>query len=114
MARGEFRGAGSGRDFVGEETQWGWHGLSRQFALEQQLLFFFLLRKISPRLIFSILMQDEGNTNYSVMLPRDQFERRVNARLVADAVQEMGIHAVNVTDRYDVCVGDRKVHTYIP
>ncbi|KNZ46615.1 uncharacterized protein VP01_711g6 [Puccinia sorghi] len=64
---------------------------------------------ISPRLIFSILMQDEGNTNYSVMLPRDQFERRVNARLVADAVQEMGIHAVNVTDRYDVCVGDRKV-----
>ncbi|PLW09677.1 hypothetical protein PCANC_22239 [Puccinia coronata f. sp. avenae] len=52
---------------------------------------------------------DEGNTNYSVMLPRDQFERRVNAGLVANAVQEMGIDHVNVTDRYDVCVGDRKV-----
>ncbi|KAA1117688.1 Biotin/lipoate A/B protein ligase [Puccinia graminis f. sp. tritici] len=52
---------------------------------------------------------DEGNTNYSVMLPRDQFERQTNARLVAKAVQEMGIDRVTVTDRYDVCVGDRKV-----
>ena len=52
---------------------------------------------------------DEGNTNYSIMLPRDQFERRTNARLVANAVQEMSIDRVNVTDRYDVCVGDRKV-----
>jgi len=52
---------------------------------------------------------DEGNTNYSVMLPRAQFERGENARLVAEAVQEMGVQGVTVTDRYDVCVGDRKV-----
>ncbi|MBW0481686.1 hypothetical protein O181_021401 [Austropuccinia psidii MF-1] len=52
---------------------------------------------------------DEGNTNYSVMVPRLQFNRRKNAELVASALTQMGVNAVNVTDRHDVCVEDFKV-----
>lgn len=47
--------------------------------------------------------QDLGNTNYCVFVPREQFERRTNAELVARALNEVKIPA-SVNKRNDICV----------
>ncbi|KAH9449267.1 hypothetical protein Pst134EA_019167 [Puccinia striiformis f. sp. tritici] len=52
---------------------------------------------------------DEGNTNYSIMMSRERFDRSTNTRIVSRAIQEMGIPKVDITDRYDVCVNNQKV-----
>ncbi|ORY90879.1 hypothetical protein BCR35DRAFT_108826 [Leucosporidium creatinivorum] len=51
---------------------------------------------------------DLGNTNYCVFVPREQFERRINAELVARALNEVKIPA-NVNERNDICVEGFKV-----
>ncbi|POW22436.1 hypothetical protein PSHT_01364 [Puccinia striiformis] len=56
---------------------------------------------------------DEGNTNYSIMMSRERFDRSTNTRIVSRAIQEMGIPKVDITDRYDVCVNNQKVQTSI-
>ncbi|KAI5476476.1 hypothetical protein MNV49_007723 [Pseudohyphozyma bogoriensis] len=47
--------------------------------------------------------QDLGNTNYCVFVPREQFERRVNAELVARALNELKVPA-EVNERNDIVV----------
>ncbi|KAH7343456.1 lipoate-protein ligase A [Rhizoctonia solani] len=53
---------------------------------------------------------DLGNTNYSVMVPREIFDRDTNAQLVASALgsQDIGIPAY-VNERHDVVVHGKKV-----
>ncbi|POW22395.1 hypothetical protein PSHT_01358 [Puccinia striiformis] len=46
-------------------------------------------------------MKDEGNTNYSIMMTLESFDRSTNTRIVSQAIQEMGIPKVDITDRYD-------------
>ncbi|KAJ2615514.1 hypothetical protein H4S08_001197 [Coemansia sp. RSA 1365] len=51
---------------------------------------------------------DLGNTNYTVIMPRDAFTRDRCAQMVAQALQHADIPA-HVTARHDVAVGTRKV-----
>lgn len=55
-------------------------------------------------------MQDLGNTNYSVMIPRETFDRNTNAELVASALSspEIGISAL-VNERHDIVVQGKKI-----
>lgn len=60
----------------------------------------------------SHLQQDEGNTNYSISIPRTAFDRRTNAELVARGLATLGIPA-SVNERNDVAVDKFKMsHTY--
>ncbi|KAH9449272.1 hypothetical protein Pst134EB_020096 [Puccinia striiformis f. sp. tritici] len=43
------------------------------------------------------------------MMTRESFDRSTNTRIVSQAIQEMGIPKVDITDRYDVCVNNQKV-----
>ncbi|KAI9613845.1 hypothetical protein H4Q26_009695 [Puccinia striiformis f. sp. tritici PST-130] len=54
-------------------------------------------------------MKDEGNTNYSIMMTRESFDRSTNTRIVSQAIQEMGIPKVDITDRYDNIVDSKAV-----
>ncbi|KAJ3191057.1 Biotin/lipoate A/B protein ligase [Irineochytrium annulatum] len=51
---------------------------------------------------------DQGNMNYSIMLPRDMFSRRLTTTLVARSLHELDIPG-QVNERHDVVVADRKV-----
>ncbi|KAJ2453989.1 hypothetical protein EV183_001829 [Coemansia sp. RSA 2336] len=51
---------------------------------------------------------DLGNTNYTVLMPRQAFSRDRCAVMVSEALQQLGIPA-RVTARHDVAVGGRKV-----
>ncbi|KAG8690962.1 Biotin/lipoate A/B protein ligase, partial [Ceratobasidium sp. 423] len=53
---------------------------------------------------------DLGNTNYSVMVPRETFTRDANAKLVASALnsRDIGIPAY-VNGRHDIVVHDKKM-----
>ncbi|KDQ15382.1 hypothetical protein BOTBODRAFT_108526 [Botryobasidium botryosum FD-172 SS1] len=51
---------------------------------------------------------DLGNTNYSVSVPRESFDRRSNAELVAAAVRALGPPAY-VNERHDICVDGYKI-----
>jgi lipoate-protein ligase A len=52
--------------------------------------------------------QDLGNTNYCVFMPRTQFERRTNALLVSDALNNLDINTY-VNDRNDICIDGYKI-----
>ncbi|KAJ1735833.1 hypothetical protein LPJ61_000339 [Coemansia biformis] len=52
---------------------------------------------------------DMGNTNYTVIMPRDEFARDRCAQIVARALQRHADIPAHVTARHDVAVGDRKV-----
>ncbi len=56
--------------------------------------------------------QDLGNTNYSIAIPRVQFDRRTNAELVAQAVRMLGPQAT-VNDRNDVVIDGYKINEYL-
>ncbi|KAG5635935.1 hypothetical protein H0H81_009620 [Sphagnurus paluster] len=45
---------------------------------------------------------DLGNTNFSIHLPRQEFDRHVTAQLVLRAVRSLGVNA-QVNDRNDIC-----------
>ncbi|KAF9429095.1 Biotin/lipoate A/B protein ligase, partial [Entomortierella beljakovae] len=51
---------------------------------------------------------DMGNTNYSIMMPRDVFDRRTNVELVCRALQELDIPAI-VNERHDITVDGKKI-----
>ncbi|KAF8076802.1 hypothetical protein FPV67DRAFT_433361 [Lyophyllum atratum] len=51
---------------------------------------------------------DLGNTNFSIHLPRQEFNRQATAQVVLRAVRSLGINA-RVNDRNDICVGQDKV-----
>ncbi|KAF8874354.1 hypothetical protein BD779DRAFT_1566899 [Infundibulicybe gibba] len=51
---------------------------------------------------------DLGNTNFSIHLPRQTFDRHVTAQIVLRAVRSLGIDA-RVNERNDICVGPDKV-----
>ena len=53
-------------------------------------------------------VQDLGNTNFSIHLPRTSFDRHATAQVVLAAVRALGVDA-RVNDRNDVCVGDYKM-----
>ena len=52
--------------------------------------------------------QDMGNTNFSIHLPRNSFDRHVTSQLVLRAVRSFGIDA-QVNERNDICVGPYKM-----
>ncbi|KZO98089.1 Lipoyltransferase and lipoate-protein ligase [Calocera viscosa TUFC12733] len=55
------------------------------------------------------VFHDPGNTNYSMMLPREHFARRPQAELVASALKAMGATRARVNERNDIYVGKYKM-----
>lgn len=51
---------------------------------------------------------DLGNTNFSIHLPRQSFDRHVTARVILHAVRSMGIDAC-INERNDICMGKDKI-----
>ncbi|TPX72179.1 hypothetical protein SpCBS45565_g00407 [Spizellomyces sp. 'palustris'] len=51
---------------------------------------------------------DIGNSNYTIFMPRDEFDRRTNAQLVCRGLHQLDIPAL-VNDRHDLVIGDKKV-----
>ena len=56
----------------------------------------------------SKIVQDLGNTNFSIHLPRSSFDRHATAQVVLRAVRSLGVDAL-VNDRNDICVGKDKI-----
>jgi lipoate-protein ligase A len=54
------------------------------------------------------LSQDLGNTNYSILIPKDSFSRRPNALLVARALQSLSVPA-EVNERNDITLDGFKI-----
>ncbi|KAL7413024.1 hypothetical protein BDY24DRAFT_71388 [Mrakia frigida] len=54
------------------------------------------------------VFHDLGNTNYSILIPKDMFERRPNAELVARALNTLGVDA-KVNDRNDITLDGFKI-----
>ncbi|KAF7294224.1 Lipoyltransferase/lipoate-protein ligase [Mycena chlorophos] len=52
---------------------------------------------------------DLGNTNFSIHLPREIFDRKNTANIVLRAVREIGIPAARVNDRNDIYVSSNKI-----
>jgi hypothetical protein len=52
--------------------------------------------------------QDLGNTNYCVFVPRDEFNRKTNAELVAAGLRRLDVDAY-VNERNDICVDGFKM-----
>ena len=61
--------------------------------------------------ILSLHLQDLGNTNYCVFMPRQRFERRTNALLVSDALNKLNI-GTYVNDRNDICIDGYKMSCF--
>ena len=53
-------------------------------------------------------LQDLGNTNFSIHLPRSAFDRNETGQVVLRAVRSLGVDAV-LNDRNDICVGKEKI-----
>jgi len=53
-------------------------------------------------------LQDLGNTNYSILIPKVMFERRPNAELVARALNSLGVDA-KVNERNDITLDGFKM-----
>jgi lipoate-protein ligase A len=53
-------------------------------------------------------MKDLGNTNFSVHLSREAWDRNVVSQVICNAVRSFGINA-EVNHRNDICVGDVKM-----
>ncbi|KAI8908838.1 hypothetical protein DFJ77DRAFT_433924, partial [Powellomyces hirtus] len=51
---------------------------------------------------------DIGNTNYTIIMPRDSFDRRTNAELVCRGMHQLDIPA-SVNERHDIVVDGKKV-----
>ncbi|KAF9095661.1 Biotin/lipoate A/B protein ligase [Mortierella sp. AD031] len=51
---------------------------------------------------------DTGNTNYSIMMPREVFDRRTNVELICRALHELDIPA-SVNERHDIVVDGKKI-----
>ena len=60
------------------------------------------------RPLSEFLVQDGGNTNYSVAIPRTSFDRRTNAEVVARGLNTLGVSA-SVNERNDVVVDKFKM-----
>jgi hypothetical protein len=58
-------------------------------------------------------LQDLGNTNYCVFVPRLEFDRRTNAELVVSGLKNLSIPA-SVNDRNDIVVDGFKVRFFLP
>lgn len=54
------------------------------------------------------MFHDLGNTNFSIHLPRSEFDRNETGHIVLKAVRSLGVDAV-LNDRNDICVGGDKV-----
>jgi lipoate-protein ligase A len=52
---------------------------------------------------------DLGNTNYSIMMPRGEFDMRRSAQLVCDALRRHLDIPASLTNRNDISVKERKV-----
>ncbi|KAH9809016.1 hypothetical protein DFH28DRAFT_1134536 [Melampsora americana] len=52
---------------------------------------------------------DEGNTNYSIMIPREIFDRKTTGELVARSLILLGLPDIGLNHRHDICLGPDKV-----
>lgn len=59
-------------------------------------------------LAHAYLSQDLGNTNYSIMVPKDIFDRRPNAELITRALRSLGVPA-EVNHRSDITLEGSKM-----
>lgn len=48
------------------------------------------------------VFHDEGNVNYSVIMPTAEFDRDKHAEMVARALQNLGVEKVRVNERHDI------------
>ncbi|KAJ3153774.1 Biotin/lipoate A/B protein ligase [Geranomyces michiganensis] len=51
---------------------------------------------------------DIGNTNYTIIMPRETFDRRTNAELVVRGLHQLDVPA-SVNTRHDIVVEDKKI-----
>jgi lipoate---protein ligase len=56
----------------------------------------------------TIWLQDLGNTNFSIHLPRSSFDRDMTGQVILRAVRSLGIDA-KINERNDLCVGPNKM-----
>lgn len=54
------------------------------------------------------VFHDLGNVNYSLIMPRDQFDRRQAAQMVCDALLSVNKN-VHVNERNDICMSEYKI-----
>ncbi|EGF99344.1 uncharacterized protein MELLADRAFT_94693 [Melampsora larici-populina 98AG31] len=52
---------------------------------------------------------DEGNTNYSIMIPRGMFDRKTTGELVTRSLISLGLPDIGLNHRHDICLGSDKV-----
>ncbi len=76
--------------------------------MAEALFIMYVAYYIPSLLCRSTCSQDLGNTNYSIAVPRTQFDLRTNAELIAKAVRMLGPSAT-VNDRNDVIVEGYKI-----
>lgn len=79
------------------EAEWGRDGVSCTFCSSDR-----------AQVRCDVLVQDLGNTNFSIHLPRTSFDRHATAEVVLRAVRALGVDA-RVNDRNDVCVEGYKM-----
>lgn len=66
-----------------------------------------LARMKPPHVTYSNTLQDLGNTNFSIHVPRTTFDRGATAQVILRAVRALGVDA-DVNERNDICVGGEK------
>ena len=50
------------------------------------------------------VFHDEGNVNYSIIMPTAEFDRDKHAEMVARALRNLGVEKVRVNERHDIVV----------
>lgn len=100
MERGQFSCYEEHWDPVHSQTEWRRNCVSCSYFCAFHLLHF------CETLILTL--QDLGNTNFSIHLPRTSFDRHATGQIVLRAVRSLGVDA-HVNDRNDICVGKHKM-----
>ena len=94
---GQYGGGAPGGRAVDPEAEWGRDGVPCTFCSDDR-----------AQVRCDVWVQDLGNTNFSIHLPRTAFDRHATAEVVLRAVRALGVDA-RVNDRNDVCVEGYKM-----
>ena len=101
MDRSELPGTSCRWCHIHSQTQRGRHCLPCSCFFKFPLLSWFTL-------FFFFILQDLGNTNFSIHLPQSSFDRRATGNVILRAVRSLGIDA-QLNDRNDICIGPYKI-----
>ena len=97
MEGSEYDRASESGSALHPEAEWRRHGLSRMSPF------------VTSSSTNAERVQDLGNSNFSIHLPRSSFDRNDSAKVVLRAIQSLGLADANVNERNDICVGKFKI-----